>query len=38
MQGPFLNVNDFNGDELLALLINYQFLAPIYHSDGFGHI
>lgn len=35
---PFLPSDDISAAEVLELIINYQFIEPIYHSDGFGHL
>ena len=38
MYDPFLPLDDISAAEALELIINYQFIEPIYHSDGFGHV
>lgn len=38
MYDPFLPLNDISTAEVLELIINYQFIEPIYHSDRFGHV
>lgn len=38
MYDPFLPLDDISTAEALELIINYQYLEPIYHSDGFGHV
>jgi len=38
MHDLFLPFDDISTAEVLELIINYQFLEPIYHSDGFGHV
>ncbi|WP_114324875.1 hypothetical protein [Candidatus Colwellia aromaticivorans] len=38
MYDPFLPPDDMSTAEALELITNYQFLEPIYHSDGFGHL
>ncbi|WP_354625346.1 hypothetical protein [Psychromonas sp. MME2] len=38
MKDPFLVNQHFSHDELIQQLLNYQFSAPIYHSDVFGHL
>ena len=35
---PFLQSDDISEAEVLELIANYQFIEPIYHSDGFGHL
>ena len=38
MQDPFLPLDDISTAEVLELIINYQFVEPVYHPDGFGHV
>lgn len=38
IDNPFLQVEYISSDDVLALLLNYQFIEPNYHSDDFGHI
>lgn len=38
MFDPFLVDDNLSSDELLQLIISYEFSAPIYHADGFGHV
>ena len=38
MYDPFLPLDDISTAEVLELIINHQFIEPIYHTDGFGHV
>jgi hypothetical protein len=38
MHDLFLPQDDITVAEALDLIINYQFIEPIYHADGFGHL
>lgn len=38
MSDIFLKDQEFNQDELMALLLNYQFEDVFYESDDYGHV